>query len=328
MIADFTLPPGRYRERPFDPFDGWDRSDSGLYLPATISKKAKYGPWPLAMDLFCGAGGFSLGIHQAGFRTVAAVDNDEWACATFLTNLGTYPVNIVGIEPGDIERLNRTWERACVKRSKNPDKPVGDRHGELEITESGLVASFKRSGSGYIAGQAEGEPAGCPHFFFGDVRKLTGRRILGVLDLNVGDLDLVVGGPPCQGFSTAGKRNVMDPQNSLVFEFARLICELRPTSMVMENVPAIASMRTPEGPLVLDVFCRILEDGEFGTYQALRESLLASAGLGAALKGRDRSRVKDLKGERDRVKKSEKKAKKKAPREAVAAPTQQLSLGV
>ena len=105
-----------------------------------------------------------------------------------------------------------------------------------------------------------------------------------------GEVDCVIGSPPCQGFSTAGKRNVLDRRNSLVFEFARLVCEISPKTMVFENVPGIASMVTPAGLPVLDVFCRILEDGGFGTVEALKRGLLRSAGAGAALRSTQSSR--------------------------------------
>jgi DNA (cytosine-5)-methyltransferase 1 len=55
------------------------------------------------------------------------------------------------------------------------------------------------------------------------------------------EIDLVVGGPPCQGFSEIGKRNVEDRRNELIFEFFRLVTELQPKYFVMENVPGIAS---------------------------------------------------------------------------------------
>ena len=63
-------------------------------------------------------------------------------------------------------------------------------------------------------------------FFFGDVRVLTGERILDDLDLDELDLDgddigCVFGGPPCQGFSRGGKRQHHDPRNELVFELGR-----------------------------------------------------------------------------------------------------------
>jgi len=78
----------------------------------------------------------------------------------------------------------------------------------------------------------------------------------------------------------------MDPRNSLVFEFTRLVLEIQPRAMVMENVPGILSMVTPEGLPVVDSICRILEDGGFGQFDALRRSLLATSGAGAMLSGK------------------------------------------
>ena len=51
-----------------------------------------------------------------------------------------------------------------------------------------------------------------------------------------GELDILDGSPPCQGFSTAGKRRFNHPRNSLFMEFARLLSELSPKVFVMENV--------------------------------------------------------------------------------------------
>lgn len=55
------------------------------------------------------------------------------------------------------------------------------------------------------------------------------------------EIDLIVGGPPCQGFSHIGKRQLDDPRNSLVFEYVRLIKEIRPKYFVFENVPGIGT---------------------------------------------------------------------------------------
>jgi DNA (cytosine-5)-methyltransferase 1 len=54
-----------------------------------------------------------------------------------------------------------------------------------------------------------------------------------------GQLDLVAGGPPCQGFSTIGKRLVDDERNHLVFHFFRIVTALRPRCFLMENVPGM-----------------------------------------------------------------------------------------
>lgn len=55
-------------------------------------------------------------------------------------------------------------------------------------------------------------------------------------------IHLVVGGPPCQGFSVAGKRDPNDPRNKLFNEFVRVVGELQPDYFVMENVPGILTM--------------------------------------------------------------------------------------
>ena len=77
--------------------------------------------------------------------------------------------------------------------------------------------------------------------FDGDVRQLSGDQVRELAQLE--DLDLLAGGPPCQSFSTAGKRlSVDDAKNGpLVFEFVRLVSELRPKAFLMENVKGILS---------------------------------------------------------------------------------------
>ena len=58
------------------------------------------------------------------------------------------------------------------------------------------------------------------------------------------DLDAVVGGPPCQGFSNMGLRDRNDPRNSLIDHYVRLVLELRPKSFIMENVPGMLAGET------------------------------------------------------------------------------------
>lgn len=69
-----------------------------------------------------------------------------------------------------------------------------------------------------------------------DIKTVAGEEILQFCKINKGDLDVFDGSPPCQGFSTAGKREVRDPRNDLFTHFARLITELQPKVFVMENV--------------------------------------------------------------------------------------------
>lgn len=242
-------------------FESYELNRFGLYVPERIEKR------PIAIDLFCGAGGMSLGFIQAGFEVVAGLDYDYHCMLTYLTNLGSYPVNIHWIDPADKEKVNAKMERDIEKSAK----------------KNGGIATPFLSGSGWISHYPD--IPGVSHYFYGDARKITGREILDALGLRQGDVDCVMGGPPCQGFSAAGKRDVMDPRNSLVFEFARLVLEIQPKTMMMENVPGILNMVTPEGLPVVDALCRVLEDGGFGNFDALKKSLLNTAGAGAALKG-------------------------------------------
>lgn len=239
-----------FKERVRSLGDDWRLSASGLMLPPSVKPK----PRPMiAMDFFSGAGGFSLGILQAGMHVIAGLDNDEYATLTYTYNLGAHPMKFHFSDKEAELRLEKYMEKHVVKKTK---------HGTQALI----------SGGGYRAAVQPDIP-GVQHFFFGDIRKFTPEGIMADMGIQPGELDLIAGGPPCQGFSTGGKRNIMDPRNSLVFEFARFVVAMRPKYMVFENVPGIVSMVTPEGLPVLDVFCQILSDGEYGTYESLKKSL-------------------------------------------------------
>ena len=68
---------------------------------------------------------------------------------------------------------------------------------------------------------------------------MSGVHILQAIDLREGEVDLVFGGPPCQGFSIIGKRKADDERSLILVEFARLATELRPKIIVAENVQGI-----------------------------------------------------------------------------------------
>lgn len=57
-----------------------------------------------------------------------------------------------------------------------------------------------------------------------------------------GEIDLIAGGPPCQGFSLAGKRNINDKRNILFKELLKIVSEIRPKMFLMENVKGLLSM--------------------------------------------------------------------------------------
>lgn len=127
------------------------------------------------VDLFCGAGGLSLGFKEAryegyGFRIVAAVD---------------------------------VWKRACETYKLN--------HPEVEVV--------------------------C-----GDIRD--GRVKEELVKVTGGHIDVVIGGPPCEAFSLAGKRDPNDPRARLFYDYVEIVARLQPYMFVMENVKGILTMLT------------------------------------------------------------------------------------
>ena len=68
----------------------------------------------------------------------------------------------------------------------------------------------------------------------------------------VGDIDVVIGGPPCQGFSLSGKRNIDDPRNYLFQDYLRIIDVLSPKFAIIENVRLLTSMKSKDGGFVKD----------------------------------------------------------------------------
>lgn len=76
----------------------------------------------------------------------------------------------------------------------------------------------------------------------GDIREIKPETLLELTGLQVGEPFMICGGPPCQPFSTAGKRlGINDPRGSLFMDFIRMIDYIRPRFFVMENVKGIVS---------------------------------------------------------------------------------------
>jgi len=72
-----------------------------------------------------------------------------------------------------------------------------------------------------------------------DIQQAGGRHILKRIGLASGELDILLGGPPCQGFSSAGAKSATDPRNSLLHHYVRILGEVRPKWFIMENVEGL-----------------------------------------------------------------------------------------
>lgn len=138
-----------------------------------------------SVDLFSGCGGLTLGLKQAGFNVIGAVDCEPLAVETYKVN-----------------------------------------HEEVVTWEA-------------------------------DIRAISTFEFKKILALNKGELDLLAGCPPCQGFSSLrtlnGSKKIEDPRNDLVFDYLRFVRDLKPKAIMMENVPGLSMNE------LFDEFCLELE---------------------------------------------------------------------
>lgn len=141
----------------------------------------------------------------------------------------------------------------------------------------GFSLGFQLAGFDVIGG-IERDKWACDTFAFNHSRATTlHRSITDVSDEELKDLfaankpDIVVGGPPCQGFSIANKRSgdPKDPRNSLFREFIRVGAALQPEIMVMENVPNLCAAKTTSKESVLEIIKQSLNDGGYHAYSTV-----------------------------------------------------------
>ncbi|WP_420892102.1 DNA cytosine methyltransferase [Mycobacteroides chelonae] len=149
--------------------------------PTTNSSRRNRQTRPIAVDLFAGAGGLTLGFEQAGFDIVAAAEYDPVHAATHLFN---FP--------------------QCEMLCRN-------------------IANL--SGAEVLSAARKGFERMHPDLIW------------------PGRLDAIVGGPPCQGFSSGGKREEGDERNELLLEFVRLVEEIQPRTLCLENVAGLLEGR-------------------------------------------------------------------------------------
>tara|TARA_R110002124_G_scaffold146879_2_gene312128 strand:+ start:1607 stop:2701 length:1095 start_codon:yes stop_codon:yes gene_type:complete len=93
-------------------------------------------------------------------------------------------------------------------------------------------------------------------FILRDISELDANELLSVAGVKSGEIDVICGGPPCQGFSLAGARLADDPRNQLFKEFVRIVDAVRPHFFMFENVGGLISMK---GGAVLNAILNAFE---------------------------------------------------------------------
>lgn len=92
-----------------------------------------------------------------------------------------------------------------------------------------------------------------------DLSQLQPTEILKHSGITRSQLDLIVGGPPCQGFSSAGAKNWADPRNILLRQFVEIVISLKPKWFIMENVEGLLTSK--EGFYLIEAITRFLDAG-------------------------------------------------------------------
>jgi DNA (cytosine-5)-methyltransferase 1 len=137
------------------------------------------------IDLFCGCGGMSKGLIDAGLNIIAGID---------------------------------IWDKAVESYNKN--------HEHKAYCE--------------------------------DLTKLSPEKFNELYNKENKKIDVIVGGPPCQSFSIAGKRDKNDPRNALFMEYVKYLDYFKPKAFIMENVIGMLSKKTEDGENVIDIIMELL----------------------------------------------------------------------
>jgi len=183
---------------------------------------------PKLISLFTGAGGLDLGLEGAGFETLVANELEAYGCATLKAN------QILGslTEEEFDEWFATQKDQRCYK---------GATSSELSRLRRRIAKG--RGAHGYLKHAKIVE---------GDIRAVSSSTLMDLAGVGRGELDLVAGGPPCQPFSRAGKRETVECETGRLFlEFVRIVDDLRPRWFLFENVKGLVITKTE----ILEIAC-------------------------------------------------------------------------
>lgn len=185
---------------------------------------------PTLVSLFSGAGGLDIGLESAGFQTLVASELEENYCESLRAN---QLIGNMNKKEFDSWFENQIASQRCYK-SVPPDE----------------IAKLKGRLSTGVGRHSHLEKA---KIISGDIKNLDSATIMSAGKIKKGQLTMVAGGPPCQPFSRAGKRETVETADGRLYkEFVRVVNDLNPEWFLFENVKGLAQSRTD----VVNLHCR------------------------------------------------------------------------
>jgi DNA (cytosine-5)-methyltransferase 1 len=183
---------------------------------------------------------------------------------------------------------------------------------DLFCGAGGLSEGFRQAGFHVLAGQDFDEQAGATFsathpeatFIGGPIQKVTPQQLLKAAGKKKGEIDVIVGGPPCQGYSVYNhQRGENDPRAGLFREYLRIVKGINPRWLVMENVTGITSIA--DGGIVREILeglgklgyraeMKVLRAEEYGVPQERRRVFFIATRTNAPILFPDRTHGPDL----------------------------------
>lgn len=177
---------------------------------------------PTLISLFSGAGGLDLGLESAGFETLVASELEDNYCESLRGN------QILG------KMTKKDFEVWFERQIRSQRCYKGISADELATLKGRLSTGVGRHNHLRKA-----------HIIPGDIRSVPSKKLMEITNLRRGELTLVAGGPPCQPFSRAGKRETVETADGRLFkEFVRIVDDLKPEWFLFENVKGLAQSKT------------------------------------------------------------------------------------
>lgn len=181
------------------------------------------------IELFAGCGGLTLGLERAGFELVLANELSPMAAETFAYNFFNEDLAELAQKSGNSKRsfwLSSKFKELSLRLRENPFE-----FPEYSRDKTDIPDEYKELKGGLIVGSIV------------ELNRLldNNKELLREIKSGFGNngIDLVSGGPPCQGFSMAGLRKKDSDKNILPWEFASFVSKIQPKIAVLENVTGI-----------------------------------------------------------------------------------------